>query len=103
MEPNAMKEESNSEYLERKFSEYRKDGRTMNEVKEEEKVQAALKLREKREASRAASKAKRITEAARIASLSPEQRQNEQLQKQIKNQGPQIKTGNLLAWTNGSG
>ena len=103
VEPNAMKEESNSEYLERKFSEYRKDGRTMNEVKEEEKVQAALKLREKREASRAASKAKRITEAARIASLSPEQRQNEQLQKQIKNQGPQIKTGNLLAWTNGSG
>ena len=37
VEPNAMKEESNSEYLERKFSEYRKDGRTMNEVKEEEK------------------------------------------------------------------
>jgi len=98
-----MEEESHSEYLARKFSEYRNDKRTINEVKEEAKVQAALKLQEKREASKAAAKAKRISEATRVASLSPEQRQNEQLQKRIKNQGPQVKTGNLLAWTNGSG
>ena len=74
-----------------------------NEIKEQARVQAELKLQEKRAASKAAVIAKRTAEAARIASLSPEQRQQEQLEKRIKSLGPQIKTGNLLGWSNGSG
>ena len=103
LEANGMQEESHSEYLERKSSEYRKEKLFKNEIKEQARVQAELKLQEKRAASKAAVIAKRTAEAARIASLSPEQRQQEHLEKRIKNLGPQIKTGNLLGWSNGSG
>ena len=44
LEPNGMQEESHSEYLERKSSEYRKEKLFKNEIKEQARVQAELKL-----------------------------------------------------------
>ena len=83
-----MEQESHSEYMKRKLAQAR-------EIAKSEGRSSAV------EAKRLAAEAARIAEEQRVASLAPEMRAKEELERKINRQGIQAASGNLLAWTNG--
>lgn len=75
-----MTPESHADYMKRKLAE----------------AQAIAKAE-----GRVSAAAKKAEEAKRVASLSPELRAKEELEKRVNSQGAQVATGNILNWTNG--
>ena len=87
-----MNLESHSDYMSRKLAEARDIALSSGQV-----AAAAAK----RKASMEELAEARIVEEKRIASLSPEEKAKEKMDRRIARHGVHIKTGNLLKWTDG--